>query len=486
MSYLTLSRTDNINTLNWALSNTKIDLRTITDKVSDATSKVIEAFLMIEWGKNEISDRILDSFILSMTRDSTDLLVALWFAKQSHLWNPGHYTRISLTPLFETIDDLQNAPVIMEDLWNNEHYHQYVVDRNLQQEIMLGYSDSSKDGGIFTSNFSLNRAIINLMDLSAKIGVKFNLFHGRGGSVSRGGGPTHKAILASPAKSIDGFLKITEQGEVISSKYLDINIGKNNFNESIAALLEKSIYDKHNIRTDCGKNDEFVSLMQLISDTSMAKYRELVYETDGFLDYFQQATPYSFMDKLNIGSRPSKRRGLDGIEDMRAIPWVFSWNQNRSILTAWYGVGTGLENAIKMHGIKPLRKGFKECPFFYSTIDNISMSFMKIDLSIARLYNMFVEDEAVRNKIWNIIVEEYRKTKKCLLQIREEKELLEHDGYLRQVLLLRKPYMSALSVFQIELLKKYQKEPDDAKKQLLAEQIASTIVGTSLGLRNTG
>lgn len=486
INYLRLSRQDKINTLNWALSKPKIELRSVMDKVSDSTAKVLEAFLMIEWGKTEISERILDSFILSMTRDSTDLMVALWFAKQAGLWQPGRQTRISLTPLFETIDDLKNAPAIMEELWNNEYYSQYIRDRKNQQEIMLGYSDSSKDGGIFASNFSLNRAIINLTDLSAKIGVKFNLFHGRGGSVSRGGGPTHKAILASPAKSIDGFLKITEQGEVISSKYLDINIGKNNFSESVAALLEKSVYDKHNIRTDCGKKDEFVALMQVVSDASMAKYRELVYETDGFLDYFKQATPYSFIDRLNIGSRPSKRKGLDGIEDMRAIPWVFSWTQNRSILTAWYGIGSGLERAVEVGGIKPLQKSFKECPFFYSTIDNITMSFMKVDLSIARLYSMFVEDEQVRTKIWNMIVDEYRKTKKFLLLIREEKELLENDAYLRQVLLLRKPYMTALSVFQIELLKKYQAEDDESKKLLLAEQIASTIVGTSLGLRNTG
>jgi len=486
VNYLSLSRQDKLNTVNWALSQPKIELASLSGKVSESTMKVAEAFIKIEWGKTEVSERILDSFILSMTRDSTDLLVALWFAKQSHLWSPGKHTRISLTPLFETIDDLKNAPEIMEELWQNEHYHRYITDRNCQQEIMLGYSDSSKDGGIFTSNFSLNRAIINLTDLSAKIGVKFNLFHGRGGSVSRGGGPTHKAILASPAKSIDGFLKITEQGEVISSKYLDEKIGKNNFTESIAALLEKSIYDKFEIRKDCGKKDEFVEIMQLISDTSMQAYRKLVYETDGFLDYFKLATPYDFIDRLNIGSRPSKRKGLDGIEDMRAIPWVFSWTQNRSILTAWYGIGTGLEAAIKKYGIRPLRKSFKECPFFYSTLDNISMSFMKIDLSIAKLYNNFVPDEAVRNSIWTSITEEYGRTKKCLLQIREEKELLEHDDYLRRVLLLRKPYMNALSIFQIELLKRYRSETDSEKKQLLSEQIASTIVGVSLGLRNTG
>ena len=486
MNFLTLSREDQLNTLGWALSKPKIDLNSLFGKISETSAKTVEAMLKIEWGKNEISEKILDSFILSMTKDTKDLLLALWFAKQSNLWIPGKLTRVSITPLFETIEDLANAPRIMEELYNNEHYRQYITDRGNTQEIMIGYSDSSKDGGIFASNFGLNRAIIDLVDLSQKLGVKFHLFHGRGGSVSRGGGPTHSAVLASPAKSLDGFLKMTEQGEVISAKYLNRRVGENNFKETIAALLEKSLFDKKNIRTDCGKKDEFVALMRLISESSMAKYRELVYETDGFMDYFLEATPYNFIDRLNIGSRPSKRKGVNSIEDMRAIPWVFSWTQNRSILTAWYGVGTGLEAAAKEYGIEPLQKSFRECPFFYTTIDNISMSFMKIDLSVAKLYNQFVKDEHVRDIVWGKIVDEYKKTLKYLKLVRGEEELLANDKMLRQTILLRKPYLTGLNIFQIELLKKYNEESDEAKKQLLGEQIASTVVGVSLGIRNTG
>lgn len=486
MNFLTLSREDQLNTLGWALSKPKIDLNSLFGKISETSAKTVEAMLKIEWGKNEISEKILDSFILSMTKDTKDLLLALWFAKQSNLWIPGKATRVSITPLFETIEDLANAPRIMEELWENEHYRQYIVDRGYTQEIMIGYSDSSKDGGIFASNFGLNRAIIDLTDLSQKLGVKFHLFHGRGGSVSRGGGPTHTAVLASPAKSLDGFLKMTEQGEVISAKYLNRRVGENNFKETIAALLEKSLFDKKNIRTDCGKKDEFVALMRLISDKSMEKYRELVYETDGFMNYFLEATPYNFIDRLNIGSRPSKRKGMDSIEDMRAIPWVFSWTQNRSILTAWYGVGTGLEAAAKENGIEPLQKSFKECPFFNTTIDNISMSFMKIDLSVAKLYNQFVKDEHTRDIVWGKIVDEYKKTLKYLKLVRGEEELLANDKMLRQTILLRKPYLTGLNIFQIELLKKYNEESDEAKKQLLGEQIASTVVGVSLGIRNTG
>ena len=286
MNFLTLSREDQLNTLGWALSKPKIDLNSLFGNISETSAKTVEAMLKIEWGKNEISEKILDSFILSMTKDTKDLLLALWFAKQSNLWIPGKLTRVSITPLFETIEDLANAPRIMEELYNNEHYRQYITDRGNTQEIMIGYSDSSKDGGIFASNFGLNRAIIDLVDLSQKLGVKFHLFHGRGGSVSRGGGPTHSAVLASPAKSLDGFLKMTEQGEVISAKYLNRRVGENNFKETIAALLEKSLFDKKNIRTDCGKKDEFVALMRLISESSMAKYINNIYIIN-YLNYIK-------------------------------------------------------------------------------------------------------------------------------------------------------------------------------------------------------
>lgn len=485
-NFTMLDKIDQLNTLNWALSQPNINLRQSVHNVSESAKNLIGALFTIEWGKNEISEKILDSFILSMTTDSVDLMCALWLVKQANLWIPGEAARVRITPLFETIDDLVASTSIMQELCENEHYKKYIVDQRFEQEIMIGYSDSSKDGGIFTSNFSLNRAIINLMDLAENLNVKFRLFHGRGGSVSRGGGPTQTAVLASPAKSVDGWLKLTEQGEVISAKYLNEKVGQNNFKEIIGALLYKSINDHFNIRTDCGKKNEFVALMQIVSDASMKKYKSLTVETPNFIEYFQQATPYEFIDRLNIGSRPSKRKGLGSIEDMRAIPWVFSWMQNRSILTAWYGVGTGLEAGANERGIEVLQKSFVECPFFNTTIDNIAMSFLKIDLEIAELYNNFVGDVELRNSIWSSIVEEYEKTKKYLLLVRDEKELLEKNPKLRQTIILRKPYLTGLGHFQIELLKRYKEENSDLVKTNLSEQIASTIVGVSLGVRNTG
>ncbi|MEY4503924.1 MAG: hypothetical protein RL154_216, partial [Pseudomonadota bacterium] len=486
INFLSLDKIDQINTISWALAQPNINLKQSAHNVSESAANVIGALFTIEWGKNEISEQILDSFILSMTRSPIDLLCALWLVKQANLWVPGVKARVSITPLFETIGDLQESSAIMQELCENEHYKQYLVDQNFEQEIMIGYSDSSKDGGIFASNFNLNRAIITLMDLAEKLNVKFRLFHGRGGSVSRGGGPTQAAVLASPAKSVDGWLKLTEQGEVISAKYLNEKVGQNNFKETICALLHKSVYDHFNIRTDCGKKNEFVSLMQIVSDESMRTYRKLAYETPNFLQYFLQATPYEFIDRLNIGSRPSKRKGLGSIEDMRAIPWVFSWMQNRSILTAWYGVGSGLEAGMNQRGIEVLRKSFIECPFFNTTIDNIAMSFLKIDLEIAKLYDNFVVDSKLRGLVWGAINSEYEKTRDMLLAVREEKELLEKNPKLRQTIILRKPYLTGLGRFQIELLGRYKEESNEARKSELSEQIASTIVGVSLGVRNTG
>lgn len=472
--------------LTHAIERPKIELVSLLGHLTKESEAVVEAFLKIEWAKEKISEDIIDSFIISMTKDSCDLLSILWFAKQSGLWYEGYKTKISITPLFETIEDLKKAPNIIKELVNNPHYRQYLSDRGDMQEIMIGYSDSSKDGGMFTSNFSLNRAINNLMDLQSELGLRFLLFHGRGGSVSRGGGSTQAAIIASPAKAVDGYLKITEQGEVISSKYLNPKIAEFNFIKAISAILRKSVYDKHNKRIDCGKNDRFTSLMQKISDASFKCYRELVYETPNFIDYFKEATPIYFIQRLNIGSRPSKRKDTNKIEDLRAIPWVFAWTQNRSIIPAWYGVGSGLEYAANLEGKDSLRECYIECPFFRTTIDNIAMALLKTDFGIAKLYNNFVSSTNLRDIVWEKINREFYKTVEYVLFVRNESELLINEHFLRQSILLRKPYLTALNVFQIELIRKYQITSNETQQKRLLEQISSTIVGVAQGMRNTG
>ncbi len=469
-----------------AIKNTPIDLNRFLEITTQQTSQIIEAFLKIRWAKEKIAKEIIDSFILSMTTDPSDILSVLWFAKNSGLWIPGKEANISITPLFETIQDLQNASTIIETLLHDKEYRKYLEDRGNRQEIMIGYSDSSKDGGIFTSNYHLNKAIKDLVALGKKLGITFLLFHGRGGSVSRGGGPTEAAIMASPFGSVNGFLKITEQGEVISSKYLNPKIARFNLIKTIDALLKKSVYDRFGIVDPCEQNETFDQTLSLISDVSYRTYRKLVYEDPEFLSYFKEATPIEFIEQLNLGSRPAKRKESSSIEDLRAIPWVFAWTQNRSIMPAWYGVGSGLDAAIKKEGIQKLRHIYQECLFFKTTLDNIELILTKVDLHIARLYNQFVHDSSIAQRIFSQIEKEFFLTRKNILAIKEKESLLQKDVVLRQSIWLRKPYITALNIFQIELIKAYKEAKYSAKKERILELIHATIIGIAQGLRNTG
>lgn len=486
--------------LNIALEAPKIELIAIMDRVSKNTQDILGAFLRIDWAKKHISEDIINSFIISMTTQASDMLCVLWLAKQSGLWKPSKKTdvdkknraRISITPLFETIDDLQRAKDIINALSQNKHYAHYLSDLKMTQEIMIGYSDSSKDGGIFTSNYSLYQSIFELVKLGNKLGINFALFHGRGGSVSRGGGKLENALLASPPKSVCALLKTTEQGEVISSRYLNPKSAENNLASTMAALLKKSAYDSFcsdesiNIKTTknvCYINTTHWKMMGQISQVSYQTYRKLVYETEGFMEYFKLATPINFIQQLNLGSRPSKRKDTTKVQDLRAIPWVFAWTQNRSIIPAWFGVGSGLESISNQ---KDLRECYQNSEFFKTTIDNIAQALLKVDISIASRYNNFVYDQNIRDRIWKMIKEEYDKTMKFMLIARDEEKLLENEIKLRNSILFRKPYITALNLLQIELIKKYNISSYQAQQDRLMEQIHSTIVGIAQGIRNTG
>lgn len=488
-----------IEILNLALEKPKIDLNEIMPKVSKNTQDILEAFLRIVWAKKHISEEIIKSFIISMTTEASDMLCVLWFAKQSRLWKPSDKdsdkkirAKIRITPLFETIRDLQRAKDIINILSKNKHYSHYLKDLKMTQEIMVGYSDSSKDGGIFTSNYSLYQAISELIKLGDQLGIKFLLFHGRGGSVSRGGGKLESALQASPPKSVCQILKTTEQGEVISSKYLNPSTANFYLDNTMGALLKKSTYDSfcshqaYNTKIQnniCQIDPTQWAIMQKISEASYKTYQKLVYKTEGFMEYFKFATPINFIQQLNLGSRPSKRKDTAKVEDLRAIPWVFAWTQNRSLIPAWYGVGSGLE---AINNEKVLRDCYLNSDFFKTTIDNISQALLKVDISIAQKYNQFVLDEAIRERIWTMIKNEYEKTMKYILIARGEKELLENEATLRESILLRKTYITALNLLQIELIKKYNLSTYQAQQERIIEQIHTTIVGIAQGLRNTG
>ncbi|PAF45413.1 phosphoenolpyruvate carboxylase [Helicobacter sp. 11S02629-2] len=505
--FLNLNESKRQEVLNVALRKPPVNLNMILWEVSQPTRRVLNAFLRISWAKQTISKNVLKSVIISMTKEPSDMLAVLWLAYASGLWERGKVrhseggdvtikkgkAKIHITPLFETIDDLERAQDILEVLSQNSHYGQYLKDCDMEQEIMIGYSDSSKDGGIFTSNFSLNKAIYDLMKLENRLGVRFLLFHGKGGSISRGGGQLESALMAFPTGSVGTTLKTTEQGEVISSKYLNENIAYNNFESTLSTLLKKVVIDNYcksehkrdsinSMKPYCNVDPYMVRLEEL-SRMSYLAYRNLVYDTDGFVEYFNAATPIEFIQKLNLGSRPSKRKNSKSIEDLRAIPWVFAWTQNRCIIPAWYGLGSALSG---LNDKKMLQECYQNSIFFKTTIDNIAQGFLKVDMDIAKLYNDFVGDIATKTVIWNKISDEYAKTKEWLLYVRDENELLEQQADLRETIMLRMPNLRALNLLQIELIKRYKTAKYEGLKTSLIEQIHSTIVGIAQGVRNTG
>lgn len=498
-----------IEILNKVLSEPPLNLNSILWDVSPQTRHTLNAFLRILWAKKAIDKDVLKSIIVSMTTCASDLLAVLYIAYCSGLWQKGKVkttdsgeviikdgkSGVFITPLFETIEDLENAEEILETLSKNEHYRQYLKDSSNSQQIMIGYSDSSKDGGIFTSNYSLYKAISNLVKLEKRLGIHFMLFHGKGGSISRGGGQLESALLAFPRGSIGTTLKTTEQGEIISSRYLNPRVAIRSFALTLASLLKKAVHDNFcvendnmiesaskNIKMQCN-NDPYLSRLEEISRISYRTYRDLVYETPDFVTYFKHATPIEFIQNLNLGSRPSKRKDTQKVEDLRAIPWVFAWTQNRSIIPAWYGLGS----ALKGLGDKQLLQDcYQDSIFFKTTIDNITHGFIKVDIDIAAMYNEFVQDFGLKQNVWGKIYNEYQQTLEWLLITRSENQLLESNKEVRETILTRMPNIKALSLLQVELVGKYKQAQYDDLRNRLMEQIHGTIIGIAQGIKNTG
>ena len=347
---------------------------------------------------------------------------------------------------------------------------------------MLGYSDSNKDGGFLTSGWELYKAEIALTRVFREHGVRLRLFHGRGGSVGRGGGPSYHAILAQPAGAVSGQIRLTEQGEVISTKYGNPDTGRRNLEVLLAATLEASLTDHEN---QVEPAEQFHAVMDELSARAFNAYRGLVYETPGFTTYFRQSTVVSEIASLNIGSRPASRKASDRIEDLRAIPWVFSWAQCRLMLPGWYGFGSAVEGYLADHpdGLATLRRMLKSWPFFRSLLSNMDMVLAKTDLAIASRYAELVADAELRERIFSRIQAEWTLTRNHLLAIEEQDELLADNPLLSQSLKLRAPYMDPLNHLQVELLKRHRSGDTDER---LARGIHLSINGIASGLRNSG
>ncbi|WP_298397374.1 phosphoenolpyruvate carboxylase [uncultured Azonexus sp.] len=426
----------------------------------------------------------LPNCIISKTDGVSDLLELALLLKEAGLLRPGAEPRldVNIIPLFETIEDLQKSAAIMDQLFAIPGYRQLVAGRGDEHEVMLGYSDSNKDGGFLTSGWELYKAEILLADTFARHGVRLRLFHGRGGSVGRGGGPSYHAILAQPAGAVSGQIRLTEQGEVISTKYGTPDTGRRNLEVLLAATLEASLTDHENKVEPAG---QFHGVMDDLSLRAFNAYRGLVYETPGFTTYFRQSTVVSEIASLNIGSRPASRKASERIEDLRAIPWVFSWAQCRLMLPGWYGFGSAVDGylATNPDGLATLRRMLKSWPFFQSLLSNMDMVLAKTDLAIASRYAELVADSELRERIFSRIVGEWQLTRRHLLAILERDDFLADNPMLKRSLQLRAPYMDPLNHLQVELLKRHRGGDTDER---VARGIHITINGIAAGLRNSG
>jgi phosphoenolpyruvate carboxylase len=470
---------------------------------SSESNETIEVFRTLAECQKQHGVQAVDTYIVSMTRGASDLLAILVLAKDAGLVDlvgDDAFSTINVVPLFETIEDLRNAPVIFKALIQNDVYAKYLSCRDNLQEIMIGYSDSGKNGGIVASTWELYKAQRQLVLLAKEHGITLRLFHGRGGAIGRGGGPTHRAILAQPPGTVAGRIKLTEQGEVISSKYALHEIAVRNFERLIAAVLESTILDESDVRK--AENPQWHAFMDEFSQSSFQAYRSLVYGSPDFIDFFHQTTPIGEISFLKLGSRPTSRKsGSRSIDDLRAIPWVFAWTQSRYMLPAWYGYGSAFRTATRKEGnLQLMQEMYKEWPFFRGLVTKIENALAVADMNIAAFYARNLVEPALQERFFPIIEQEYNDARDGVLLISGNKRLLDQTHYLQQSIALRNPYVDPLSLFQVKLIKQLrsrgreevqaesssQSLPHNQSIDMLMEAVLMTINGIAVGLQNTG
>ena len=427
----------------------------------------------------------LPNHIISKTDAVSDMLELALMMQQVSLLESGAtpLLHINIIPLFETIEDLRSCGPIMDELFAIPYYRELLKSRGNTQEVMLGYSDSNKDGGYLTANWELYKAELVLVKVFAKHGIELRLFHGRGGTVGRGGGPSYDAILAQPPGSVNGQIRITEQGEVISSKYSNPEIGRRNLETLIAATMEATLLHQHGADSTM---PEYHRIMEQLSVNAFAAYRKLVYETPGFTEYFFIATPIREIAELNIGSRPSARKASDKIEDLRAIPWVFSWGLNRTLLPGWLGFGSAVKQFIAKEGdagLAQLQAMYQNWAFFRGLMSNMDMVLSKTDMGIAASYSELVKDVDLRERIFGAINTEWEDTMAMLFAVTGNTSLLQDNPAFARSLLTRTPYIDPLNHLQVALLLRHRAGDDDV---LVKRAIHLTINGIATGLRNSG
>ena len=454
---------------------------------SEETTSELDIFRAVREAHVKYGKESVPNCIISKAASVSDLLeVALLLKEVGLLRQDSREVDVNIIPLFETIDDLRAGPAIMARAFGLPFYRGLLASRADQQEVMLGYSDSNKDGGFLTSGWELYKAEIELVTVFKQYQIKLRLFHGRGGSVGRGGGPSYEAILAQPAGAVQGQIRLTEQGEVITAKYANPEVGRRNLEVLVAATIQSTLLPQAQLQPKASASAGHLAAMEELSGTALNAYRDLVYGTDGFEQYFWESTVIAEIAALNIGSRPASRKKSTSIEDLRAIPWVLSWAQCRLMLPGWFGFGSAVQAYLAAHpadGADVLRGMYTDWPFFTSLLSNMDMVLAKSDIAIAGKYAELVKDKALREAIFTRIRAEYAATLDALKLITGQEELQQANPLMQRSIRNRFPYIDPLNHVQVELLKRFREGKQDAAART---GIHLSINGIAAGLRNSG
>jgi phosphoenolpyruvate carboxylase len=452
--------------------------------LSKDSQELMQTLRAIADEKAKYGGEVIRAFIVSGAEGVGDIVSVIRLALTAKVRVEGVEGDPGLmpVPLFESIESLRRAPEVMRTLWKDSEYAKLVKSWNGWQEVMLGYSDSNKDGGMLTSTWEIYKAHRALHGAARECDVKLRLFHGRGGTVGRGGGPTHSAILAQPAGDFSGWIRITEQGEVLNWKYSDPVLAEWNLEIMIAASLEALLRPATPDNVD---NSELYEVMEALSADAFGYYRAQIADNPEVIEYFEQSTPVNELELARIGSRPARRSGSRQLSDLRAIPWVFGWMQSRHAVPAWFGVGYALQRFASSGEIQQslLKQMMQSFPLFADLIRNVEIAMAKADMSIAKLYSALVPDVEVRDRVYGMLLEEFNRTQAMILSLKEQTELLERNPVLSRSIQLRNPYVDPLSLIQVELLRRKRSGEDSDE---LNYALAATMNGIAAGLHNTG
>ena len=442
----------------------------------EVVTSLYDVFATLGDARRRYGSEAVGLYIISMARSAADVLAVLALARYGGLVE-NDAVPLNIAPLFETVDDLKNAPATLSALLADPVYRQHLAARNDQQWVMLGYSDSGKDGGTLASRWGLQRAQVELLEVANAAGIRLAFFHGRGGSASRGGARITPALMSSPRGAVAGVLRVTEQGEVIHRKYGIRALALRNLEQTVGAVLRASLRP----RDIEPREERWRGQMNALSASSRQHYRAFV-DHEHFVDYFRSATPIDVIEKMTLGSRPASRRSMRGVQDLRAIPWVFAWTQCRSILPGWYGLGSAFESGVQQFGEAALVEMARDWPFFSNLLDDVEMVLAKCDLDIAEAFSKL--SGPLHDEFFGLIRDEFARARHWLLRLKGSDELLQGDPRLAASIRLRNPYVDPMSLLQVDLLQRWR--ADNGKDDALLQALVACVNGVAQGLQNTG